>query len=172
MERNPYTPPATPVADVAIVSVPTNPDVLFACKLFWVGFGLSIVSKATDIPTESTIPQLIGALIGLTVGGAAGFAITWWIVSKLKAGRNWMRLLATIGAVLGYLSIPIFWKFYASTVFPTYAKNPINAAIDILALIPNIWSIVLLNVPRTRAWFSAMKSRSAGDRPKSSTTFP
>jgi hypothetical protein len=172
VERNPYTPPTASVADIASVPVAANPDVLFACKLFWVGFGLSFVSKATDIPTESTIPQLIGALIGLTVGGAAGFAITWWMVSKLKAGRNWMRLLATIGAVLGYLSIPIFWKFYASTVFPTYAKNPIKAAIDILALIPNIWSIVLLNVPRTRAWFSAMKSRSAGDQPKSSTTFP
>lgn len=162
MERNPYAPPATSVADAATVFVTANPDVLFACKLFWVSYGLSIVSKATDVPTESTIPQLIGALIGLTAGGAAGFAITWWMVSKLKAGRNWMRLFATIGAVLGYLSIPIFWKFYASTVFPTYAKNPIKAAADVLALIPNIWSIVLLNVPRTRAWFSASKRRDQG----------
>jgi hypothetical protein len=172
VDRNPYTPPAAPVADIASDSVTANRDVLLACKLFWVSFGLSLVSSASDALSQSTIPQMIGALIGLMIAGAVGFALTWWMVSKLKAGRNWMRLLVTIGAVLAYLSIPIFWKFYSSKVFPMYATNPLKAGIDLLATIPNIWSIVLLNLPRSRAWFSAMKRQGAGDRPKGSATLP
>jgi hypothetical protein len=124
--------------------------------------GLSLVSSASDLLSESAIPLIIGGLIGLMIGGAIGFAITRWIVSKLNAGKNWMRLLITIGAVLGYLSIPIFWKFYSSSVFPIYAKNPIKAGVALLEMIPNSWAIVLLNVPRSRAWFSAIKGREHG----------
>jgi hypothetical protein len=162
MERNPYTPPGTPVADIASDPVTVNRDVLIACKLFWVSFGLSLVSSASDVLRESTTPQMVGGLIGLIVGGAIGFAITRWIVSKLKAGRNWMRLLMTIGPVLGYLSIPIFWKFYSTAVFPIYGRNPIKAGVFVLQIIPSVWSIYLLNVPRSRAWFTAAKRREQG----------
>jgi hypothetical protein len=162
MERNPYTPPGTPVTDIASDFVTANRDVLIACKLFWVSFGLSLVSSISDVLSESATPLIIGGLIGLLIGGAIGFAITRWIVSKLKAGRNWMRLLMTIGAVLGLLSIPIFWKFYSSAVFPIYAKNPLRVGLTLLQMVPNTWAVVLLNVPRSRAWFSATKGREQG----------
>src|SRR5882757_799089 len=88
MEHNPYSPPTTPVADIHGDSVIDNREVLIACKLFWVSFGLSLVGTASDVLRQSAIPLVIGGLIG----AAVGFAITRWIVSKLKAGRNWMRL--------------------------------------------------------------------------------
>jgi hypothetical protein len=160
MERNPYAPPNTPVPDIAGPSVIANREVLIACKLYWITFGFSLVGSATALLTGgSTMQAVIAGVIGVMFGGAIGFAITAWIVSKLKAGRNWMRLLLTIGAVLGFLSIPIFWKFYSSVVFPIYASNPIKAGIAVLEMIPNTWAIVLLNVPRSRAWFSATKRR-------------
>jgi hypothetical protein len=159
MERNPYSPPSSPVAVVASDSLTANREVLIACKLLWVSSGLSFVSTASDVLSLSTTPEMIGGLIGVIIGGGILFGITRWIVSKLKAGRNWMRLLMTIGAVVGYLSIPIFWKFYSSSIFPIYAGSPIKATLDVLEIIPNTWAIVLLNLPRSRAWFSVTKIR-------------
>jgi hypothetical protein len=69
-----------------------------------------------------------------------------------------MRLLVTILSVLGYLCIPIFWKFYS----PIYTGSPIKAGVSVLGAILNIWGIVLLNVPRSRAWFTETKMREQG----------
>jgi hypothetical protein len=149
MENNPYAPPSAPVADIANNSVTANREVLIACKLFWVSLGLSLVITASNVLRQS--PLIISGLIG----NAMGFAMTWWIVSKLKAGRNWMRLLMTILTAFGYLSILIFCRFYSTTVFPIYARNPIVAGVAVLQIIPNTWAVVLLNVPRSRAWFAA-----------------
>lgn len=157
MESNPYAPPNAPVADVANNSGTANGDVLIACKLFWVSFGLSLVSTASDALRQSS--TLLAGLTGAVIGTAIGFAVTWWIISKLKAGKNWMRLLLTIGTVLGYLSVPIFWKLYSATLFPIYARNPIMGGVAVLQMIPNTWGTVLLNVPRSRAWFTAAKTR-------------
>jgi hypothetical protein len=153
MESNPYAPPRSPLADIANNSDTANREVLTACKLFWVSFGLGLVVTASNVLRQS--PLLISGLIG----NATGFAITWWIVSKLKAGRNWMRLLMTILTAFGYLSIAIFWKFYSTTVFPIYARNPIMAGVGLLQIIPNTWAVVLLNVTRSRAWFAATTRR-------------
>lgn len=154
MEHNPYSPPTTPVADIHGDSVTDNREVLNACKLYWVSFGLSLVSIASDVLRQTALPLVIGSCIGGVIGAALGFVLTRWIVSKLKAGRNWMRLLVTILPVLGYLTVPIFWNFYSTTVFPIYARNPVKAVVSVLQIIPSTWAIVLLNLPRSRAWFS------------------
>jgi hypothetical protein len=154
MERNPYTPPSSPVADIASASLATNREVLLACNLFWISFGLSLVGSASDLLRLSASGLRIGVLVGAIIGCAIGFAITSWTVSKVQAGRNWMRLLVTRLSVLGYISIPIFWKFYS----PIYTGNPITAGVSVLEAILNLWGIVLINVPRSRAWFSAAKS--------------
>jgi hypothetical protein len=152
MESNPYTPPRAPLADVANDSVTANRAVLTACKLLWVSFGLGLVVTASNVLRQS--PLLISSLIG----DAIGFAITWWMVSKLKARRNWMRLLMTILTPLGYLSVALLWKFY----FPIYARNPIMAGVAALQIIPNICAVVLLNLKRSRAWFAATTRREHG----------
>ena len=151
--KNPYAPPSAPVVDIANDSVTANREVLLACRLVWVSFGLSLAGTASDVLRQT--PLMLSGLIG----SAIGLAINWWIVSKLKAGRNWMRLLFTIVVAVGYLSVPIFWKFYSATVFPIYARNPIMAGVAVLQVIPNTWAAVLLNVPGSRAWFAAAKGR-------------
>jgi len=55
MERNPYTPPSTPVADIAGPSVTPNREVQLACKLFWGSFGVSLVGSASDLLSVSAI---------------------------------------------------------------------------------------------------------------------
>lgn len=150
MEHNPYSPPPTSVADFRGDSVLDNRYVLIACKLFWVSFGLALVGTASDVVRQSTISVVIGG----TIGAAIGFAITRWTVSKLRAGRNWMRLLVTIITVLGYLAVPMFWNFYSTQVFPIYARNPMAAAATLLQIISNTGAVVLLNLPHGRAWFT------------------
>jgi hypothetical protein len=165
MQRNPYTPPSTPVADITSASVTPNREVLLACQLIWASFSLSLIGSASELVNASTIGLMIGLSFGLLIGGAIGFAITKWIVSKLQAGRNWMRLLFTILSVLGYFCIPIFWKFYS----PLYAAHPIKGGVTVLGTILNIWAIVLLNIPRSRAWFTATKIPEQGHLQRTSS---
>jgi hypothetical protein len=44
MERNPYTPPSTPIADIAGDSVTINREVLTACKLLWVSLACRLLA--------------------------------------------------------------------------------------------------------------------------------
>jgi len=155
MERNPYSPPNSPGADIVDESAPPNRDVLIACRLTWLSVGLWCLALVRDVLTQRSIAVLIGAVIG----AAFYFWFNSWVVSKLKAGRNWMRLFLTIVAVLGYLSIPIFWKFWSADVFPRYAADPIRAVFDVLQAIAGIGTVVMLNLPGSRAWFAQSKIR-------------
>jgi hypothetical protein len=155
METNPYSPPRAPVADISSDRTMVNRDVLIACKLFWLMFGLTLAGTVFEVLRQLSIAPMIGNLIVATMRIVVAFAFTWWTVSKLKLGRNWMRLLLTISTVLGYLCVPIFWKFY----LPIYARNPIMAGVNVLQIIPSVWAIVLLNLPRSRSWFSPTTGR-------------
>lgn len=159
MEGNFYAPPRAPVTDIESEPVTVNRDVVFACRLYWVSFGLSLVESIYNVLLLADSSLIVGGLIGAIIGAAIGVASTVWIVAKLKAGRNWMRVLVTILSALGLLSVPIFWKFYLTAVIPIYAKNPAMLGVGVLQLIANTWGIILLNVPSSRAWFHAMKRR-------------
>jgi len=154
MERNPYSPPTSPSVDIVDEAVPTNRYVLIACRLTWLSFGLWFIGLVGDLLSQRSIAVLIGAVIG----AAFGFGFNSWVVSKLKAGRNWMRLFLTVFAVLGYLSIPVFWKFWSAEVFPRYAADPIKAALDVVQTIVGIGTVVMLNLPSSRVWFAQSKS--------------
>lgn len=63
MESNPYAPPRVPIADIANNSVTANREVLTACKLFWVSFGLTLVVTASNVLRQS--PLQISGLMGM-----------------------------------------------------------------------------------------------------------
>jgi hypothetical protein len=88
MERNPYTPPSTPVADIAGPSVTPNREVQLACKLFWGSFGVSLVGSASDLLSVSAIGLRIGLLVGGIIGCAIGFAITRTYLKIAKREQN------------------------------------------------------------------------------------
>jgi len=154
VERNPYSPPISPIADVVadLPTLDTNREVMIACKLIWTSFGLSFVGVAYEFVNRSGLPTRLGVL----VGAAISFGFSWWYVSKLKAGRNWMRILVTILLVLSYVSIAALWQSYYAKVFASYPENPIKAAVFVLKTISSILTVVLINLPSSRAWFAAM----------------
>jgi hypothetical protein len=161
MAHNPYAPPTAPVADVPTDGTAKNQAVWIACTLLWVSVGISLLATLFDLlrapPAEFWIANIIGTLIG----GAVGLLVTYWLISKLKAGRNWMRLLFTICNVLGCISIVVFWDFYRTHVFPIYTGNPIMAVQAVFQSILGLCAVGLLNAPSARAWFASSK-RGAG----------
>jgi hypothetical protein len=160
--NNPYSPPTAPVADIPTDPLVKNDAVWTACMLLWLSFGISLISLIVDGVRAPAAGSVVAAMIGALVGGAIGLLITGWIVSKLKAGRNWMRLLLTICTALGYLTVVIFWGFYRDHVFPIYAKSPMSAVFAALQTFLGFCSVVLLNTPSARAWF-ASSQRGAGN---------
>jgi len=157
MERNPYSPPISPITDRLAEPLPAtiNREVQIACTLIWISFALSLVGLVRELLSNSRPAAVIGALVGAAIIGV----LAWWYTSKLKAGRNWMRIVVTIMIVLSYVSIAVLWRYYYAKFFANYGENPLKVGILAVKTITSIATIILLNLPSTRAWFSAMKEQ-------------
>ena len=142
---------SSPVGDLDACPM-TNRDVLLACKLWWAMFAISVVGNASGLFSLTGTPRVIGGVIGWIIGTAISVLIARWVVAKLKARRNWMRLFLTVFGVGGYLVVLVFWDFFVSAVFRFH--NPVQSGAMLLAIVPHIWAIVMLNTPSSRAWFS------------------
>jgi hypothetical protein len=158
MAPNPYAPPAAPVSEVQPQRPPLERPaaVARACTLLWFSFGLSILGMIVKSISRTTGAQFVGALVGLLVGGILGLLITRWFTSKLELGRNWMRLFMTITNAIAYLSVLAFWPFYRQLFQTAYAGRPIQVAIMCVQVVIGLTVIVLINTPKTRAWFQSM----------------
>jgi high-affinity Fe2+/Pb2+ permease len=159
MVRDPYAPPRAPVADIKVV--PTAPrDVRTACDFYWASFAVSMLVQLIEGMRQPSAPLVIGALIGTAIGGLIGGVITWWFVSKLKAGRNWMRLLLTIAAMVICLSVPVFWPFYRDVLSPSLMGTRLRIIEAAVQIVLGLWSLFLINSTKSREWFLSMKRAS------------
>jgi hypothetical protein len=152
---NPYSPPQAPVSDVESVSTEKCPHIELACKIMWASFVFSILDGAWNL---SRAPQPLGfviAIIGQVMGLGIGFLIVWWITSRLRKGRNWMRWLYTILNAAAYLSVPLLWSFYRTNLFPLLKADPVATASMIIQLCLGFAVLFLLHTAETRAWFGA-----------------
>ena len=162
MAHNPYTPPAAHVEDSAL-ALPLDPaggrDVFRACTLMWVSFGLSALIDLVEIfrSLGGPIAVVVGTIIGMAFGVGIGLLMTWWFTSRLRRGRNWMRVLLTVLAVLSIAATILFWNWYRSIVVPVYATNPVMAVLGGLQFVFWLVSLGLLFTPRSNTWFAAMK---------------
>jgi hypothetical protein len=152
---NPYAPPTAAVADLApgSSSIEPNKHVEQACKLLWIGLWLQVLDSVIELIYAQGSAQLIGVIIGSIFGLGIAWLIVWWLTTKLRAGRNWMRWLVTILNVLGYLAIPIFWQFFEDLLLDHFKAQPISAVSAIAQLGVGIASVVLLHTKSARQWF-------------------
>jgi hypothetical protein len=149
------------VQDPSAVAAPgTVRDVLWATRLMWisfcagaVGFILQIVRPAV---VQLPMPRTVQA-IALTCAAVIGLLMTWWFTSKLKAGRNWMRILLTVLLGLGILFPLLTWDYYKAAMLMQYAVNPVKSFIDVGQYVLYFVVVALLYTARSRAWFAAMK---------------
>ena len=154
---NPYAPPKSQDLELP----PEAPSdrckhVEWACKLMWIGLGLStlesILTTFLNLDSSALAMEIVGALIGLAVA----FAIVFWFTVKLRAGRNWMRWLVTIITVLGILVIAFVAKIVPQSLFAQmYAASPLTLANMGIQMLLSVVEVVLINTPAARQWFHA-----------------
>ena len=157
MSRNLYSPPTSRVADI-VRDAPEGDrrDVHRASKCLWYSFGVTPIRMAVDFVLA---PSAIVAATGV-VGIFAVFAtllvfflITRWVVSRLTAGRNWMRLLVTWITALGALLPLIAWDQFTATI-----SSPIDGILFGIQTILQFLAIAFLNTRRSRTWFAALRA--------------
>lgn len=153
MSHNPYSPPTAQVADLPASSsaLQVEPNVIRACRLLWWYFAASLLSVALSARITGS---WAAAAFGLVFGGGFSFAITFWGTSKLKAGRNWMRLLITVVNVGGVLVVPLLWNWYKPYLL---ASRSIDVVITVIQWLLAWAAIYLINTRSARLWFKAMK---------------
>ena len=86
------------------------------------------------------------------------FLIYWWFTSKLKAGRNWMRILITVLTVLAFCMIPLLWSVIVKTLVPMYSQFPLDIVLSGIQWILSLVALWLLYTRRSREWFAAMNA--------------
>jgi hypothetical protein len=154
---NPYAPPKAQDLELPPEAPPDRcQPVEWACKLMWIGLGLStletILTTFLDHDSSALAMEIVGAAIGLTIT----FAIVLWFTVKLRAGRNWMRWLVTILTALGVLAIAFIARIIPQTTFAEiYAEGPLTVANMGIQLLLSVAEVVLINTPAAREWFRA-----------------
>ncbi len=161
MSHNPYTPPAAPVADPVGTDVDPegSRDVLKTNMLLWISLGLGVVNYVLDVSRLAAQASLMIALIALAFGVGIGILMNWWFTHKLKAGRNWMRILLTVFGILAVVVPLVFWDFYKAALTAQYASSTMKAVVGALQYSSWVVAIVFLHTKRSRDWFAAMNAR-------------
>jgi hypothetical protein len=89
--------------------------------------------------------------------------MTLWFTTKLKRGRNWMRLLMTTLSVLAVVFVPLMWQVMRQVYMTVFAGQPaqlaFTVAVTLLQYVLNLVVAILINTRGARIWFRAMKER-------------
>lgn len=92
--------------------------------------------------TAITVALVVGAVVGLVILGLELF-----FVFKMRAGRNWARIVLTVLGVLG-----ILFGLYGFT-----AGFTLGSVLNLISLVVVIAAIVFMFKPAARAYFSQPK---------------
>jgi hypothetical protein len=152
--RNPYAPPNSEVADAPSAPAYIPSSVLRACTLIWVGYGLLIVTWTLLLMRNNGALPRAALALGILVGAIVALLIVRWVTSRLRAGRNWMRLLYTAIFLLG-AAWAIFSPGLLARTFSFYAPFPLLVVIPIFRWLLSAGAAVLLNTHAARSWFAA-----------------
>jgi len=162
MTQDSYTPVSTPVPDTSVVGPNrrVDPNVDLACRLMWWYFGISVLSIPLELLKVSGLALVIGVIIGGLIGCAIAGALTLWATTKLREGRNWMRLLVTAVTALSVLLVPLTWDWYRP-YFLKQLATPLDATVTVVQWLLGLTAVFLINTRSARLWFGTMKRGSA-----------
>jgi hypothetical protein len=159
-QKNPYAPPKSQHLELPAESGPgPNRHVEWACKLMWIGAGLStlefILTTLFSLDSSELVAEIIGGLVGLAIM----FALVFWFTVKLRAGRNWMRWLVTILTILGFLLFALVGMVIPrSMLVEIFDAGPLVLANLGIQMLLSLAEVVLINTPAARQWFHARSS--------------
>jgi hypothetical protein len=144
--HDPYQAPRVPVADAPRVIARRPRFVTVALVILWILLVMTALGcfkrfmelLALDPPFEWGFAAYLCAIV----------VVPAWLLVKIKQGRNWARIAATI-----FYGLNILFRIYlllndGDFAAPVVGYALVPAAIQSLAF-------VLLYLPRSRAWFHA-----------------
>jgi hypothetical protein len=148
--NNPYAPPNATVADVSSGVAPPRPRAVDAAFwLLWasllIGIPVAILRVFELAGIEYKIAIIVVVTIYLVVGG-----LFFWIFGGLRRGRNWARITVLVVTILYVAMQPLVF-------LQTLAEPPLDATVKILQLVLWVVAAILLFLPRSSAWYRAMK---------------
>jgi hypothetical protein len=95
MDRNPYAPPQSAVADIAAPEAPLERprQVTIAVAILWLGFFVGLLWLPISY-------RALSMTTGALAGALAGMGINLWLIVKISQGRNWARIVFLAGALI------------------------------------------------------------------------
>jgi hypothetical protein len=153
MERNPYAPPVSHVADPTENRGERPKEVHQAIRLLWIGFVLGIVGIFLQ-PMKTNAPA---QWIGILIGGAIAFGIWAWVIVKIANGRNWARILFIVLAIIGL----VFSAFSLPFTLPIYKARPLSGVLAAVNLVLEVSTLYLLLTTAARTWFKPPQAATA-----------
>ena len=142
MSYNPYSPPATSVADFEDAGPLERPAVIKkAVILLWLSVGLGLATVIMDwqeVAARWSVPLVLGVQT-VTV------AINAWLIWKIWMCRNWARVTTL---VLIAISLPYVFR----ELMDTAARAPASAGLGLMHLGSEVGTLYLLIFPG-RDWF-------------------
>jgi hypothetical protein len=115
-----------------------------------IGFVAGIVNLvATDRPVTNYRGGSVHD-IALLISWSIALLIIWWILSSIRKGKNWARIVQVVFFVLGILSVLmvlVMPQRISGIVWMVYAVQ--------MSL--NVWGMILLFSTPANAWFRDMK---------------
>lgn len=143
MERNPYAPPVSAVADPVEVRSERPKEVALAVKLLWCSFLVGVV--AIFLRPQQQEPFVVVLIVCIVVG-----AFWAWVITLIASGTNWARILffvmTGIGVIVGVLLLKV--------TLPIYTAHPVSGAVAALNYTLQICALYLLLTAPARAWFN------------------
>jgi len=120
------------------VSVPIT--VKASVALLVAGMALSVVTYLAPPNTSQPIAAIV-------VGGTIGLAIAAFLIYRVYRGRNWVRILLTVLAILG--TILLIVDLISGAIGYTW--------LDLIGVVMSDVSVILLWVAPSRRYFDAVK---------------
>lgn len=142
MERNPYAPPVSTVADPVEVRSERPKEVTLAVRLLWASFLIGIVG--VFLRPAQQVPFTAILIISIL---AFGF---WaWVITCIGRGRNWARILFFVLVGFGLVFAAVFF----SMTLALYRDRPFNGFLAALNYALEIYTLYLLLTAPAREWF-------------------
>jgi hypothetical protein len=148
MERNPYAPPVSVVADPAEARGQRPKEVTRAIQVLWISLIVGAVSSILFLGLNSSGGEQLILLIG--TGIALGFRA--WIIAKIAKGRNWARILFLVFLILG-LAFVVFSVLAMPVTQTMYRAQPMRGVLTLVNYALEIYTAYLLLTAPAREWF-------------------
>lgn len=144
MDRNPYAPPVSTVADPVEVRGERPKEVGLAVKLLWASFFIGIASVFLR-PAAQQVP-----FVAVLIVSVLAFGFWGWVITSIGRGRNWARILFFVLVGIGL----VFGVLFLSATLAIYRERPFNGLLAALNYALEIYTLYLLLTAPARRWFN------------------